>query len=223
MSGGDLDFEPVRGLPANLPAGEALLWQGAPDLKATALRVFHIRKVAIYFVVLAAWRFGTGIDGGASLASAAYGSLPLVGLGLAAVAILTGLSWLVCKTTVYSITSRRVVMRIGVALPIHFNLPFKVIESASLKLNGDGTGTVPLLLTDDNRLSYLVLWPHARPWHFSRAEPSLRLVPEAARVAQILAQAAAGALPASVQTSVPASQKASAGDPSPWPLAPAAV
>ena len=28
---GDVDFEPVPGLPAPLPAGETLLWQGAPD------------------------------------------------------------------------------------------------------------------------------------------------------------------------------------------------
>ncbi|HBB55427.1 MAG TPA: phosphopantetheine adenylyltransferase, partial [Hyphomonadaceae bacterium] len=27
----EFDFEPVRGLPEALPAGEAILWQGAPS------------------------------------------------------------------------------------------------------------------------------------------------------------------------------------------------
>jgi hypothetical protein len=221
---GDFDFEPVRGLPGYLPAGETLLWQGAPDLRSTALRVFHIRKIAIYFALLAAWRLGQALAEGETLPRAAYGTLPLLGLGTAALAILSVLVWLVCRTTVYSITSRRVVMRIGVALPIHFNLPFMVIDKAALKLYGDATGNISLKLTDENRLAYLVLWPHARPWRLARSEPMLRFVPEAAKVAQILGQAVAAAMPDKVQTSVPAQRQVPVGgETASWPLAPASV
>lgn len=219
---GDLDFEPVRGLPAHLPAGEALLWQGAPDLRAMALRVFHVRKVAIYFGLLAAWRFGIVLHAGATPLAAATATLTLLGLGLAAIAILAVIALLVCRTTVYSITSRRVVMRVGVALPITFNIPFAVIGSGALKLHADGTGSIPLTLTDKNRLSYLVMWPHARPWRMARTEPSLRLVPNAAAVAQLLSQAVAARAPETTQQSpvvtvpAPANEKA-------WPLAPAAA
>ncbi|MCW6507309.1 photosynthetic complex putative assembly protein PuhB [Lichenifustis flavocetrariae] len=220
---GDLDFEPIRGLPARLPPGETLLWQGEPDLRAMALRVFHVRKVAIYFGLLVAYRLASALHDGASLFGAAKAALPLTGLGVAAVLILAGLAALVCRTTVYSITSRRVVMRIGVALPITFNLPFKTLASASLKLQGKGVGTIPLVLTDSNRLAYLVMWPHARPWRTARTEPALRFVPDAAKVAQILAEAVSAALPETVNVTNPVVSQAQAGKQPSWPMAPAAA
>ena len=219
---GDFDFEPVRGLPGHLPAGETLLWQGEPDLKAMALSVFHLRKVAIYFALLAIWRFAIVSHAGASLAASVSAAMVLVGLGAAAVAILGAIAFLVCRTTVYSITSRRVVMRIGVALPITFNLPFTVIGSAALKLNADGTGSIPLSLTGRNKLAYLVIWPHARPWRVARAEPTLRLIPNAATVAQLLSRAVAEAFPETVQQEVlPVTKPVSAGDKKARPMTPA--
>ena len=216
---GDLEFEPIRGLPATLPPGETLLWQGAPDLRAMALRVFHLRKVAVYFGLLIAYRLGSAIHDGASLPETITTALPLTGLGVAALAILGGIAYLVCGTTVYSITSRRVVMRIGVTLPITFNLPFKVIHSAAVKLHDRGVGTIPLVLTDSNRLSYLVMWPHARPWRAAKTEPALRFVPEAAKVAHMLAQAASAALPETVQVTTPVIPLTQTGDQPSWPLA----
>ena len=43
------EFEAQYGLPEALPEGEHILWQGAPDWKVLARRVFHTRKVAVYF------------------------------------------------------------------------------------------------------------------------------------------------------------------------------
>jgi hypothetical protein len=40
---GDFDFEPVPGLPAELPAGETMIWQGRPQWRSLAVRAFHIR------------------------------------------------------------------------------------------------------------------------------------------------------------------------------------
>ena len=221
---GDFDCEPIRGLPGRLPKGETLLWQGEPDVVTMALRVFKVRQVAIYFGLLAAYRVGSAIHDGASPPAAAVAALPLLCLGLAACLILTGLAFLVCRTTVYSITSRRVVMRIGVALPIAFNLPFTVIGSATLKLDRSGVGTIPLALTGSNRLAYLVLWPHARPWRLAKTEPALRFVPEATKVAQILAQAVSAASPETVQIEIPVPVPAPpAGEETSWPLAPAAA
>ena len=39
-------------LPAPLPVGERVIWQGKPTFKGLALRSFHIREVAIYFGLL---------------------------------------------------------------------------------------------------------------------------------------------------------------------------
>ncbi len=45
----DFAFEPIRGLPEMPPEGERILWQGSPDWRALAWRVFHIREVTFYF------------------------------------------------------------------------------------------------------------------------------------------------------------------------------
>jgi hypothetical protein len=87
------------------------------------------------------------------------------------------------------VTSRRVAMKIGIALPIFFNLPFSSIVSASLRSYADGTGEIPLALSADAHIAYLHLWPHARPFRLARPEPALRCVPDAARVAEILSRA----------------------------------
>ena len=218
MSGVD-GIAPLRGLPGSLPAGERLLWQGAPQLRAMALRVFHVRKVAIYFALLIVYRLAAALHDGVPLRDMVRPTLILAGLALAACAILFGIAWLVCRTTVYSITSRRVVMHIGVALPITFNLPFTVLSSASVKLHRDGTGTIPLVLTEHNRLSYAVLWPHVRPWRNAKAEPCLRLIPDAAQVSRLLADAVAMAMPDRVTVGRPVT--VAANDPVSRPLKPA--
>lgn len=185
------DNEPIRGLPGHLPNGESILWQGEPDWRAFAAGAFHTHAVAVYFGLLAVWGVIGRIADGATLGAAAAGSVPLLACGAAAVAILTLLAWLVGRTTVYTITSRRVVMRFGIALPITINVPFKIVDAAALEPRSRGTGNIALALRGDDRVSYLVLWPHARPWRAARAEPMLRFIPDAARVADILARAAA--------------------------------
>ena len=42
-----------------------------------------------------------------------------------------------------------------------------------------------------NKLAFLQLCPHARPWRVSSPQPTLRAVPEAASVGRILASAMA--------------------------------
>jgi hypothetical protein len=108
---------------------------------------------------------------------------------MAALAALILLAWLINRSTVYTITNRRVVMRFGVALPMTVNIPFAIVESAALKTRRDGTGDIPLTLTPAQRIAYLHLWPHVRPWQFTRPQPMLRAVPDAARVGAILGDA----------------------------------
>ena len=86
--------------------------------------------------------------------------------------------------------SRRVVMRIGAALSVTFNLPFSQIGNAKLDLRKSGTGTIVLETLGDTRISYLVAWPHVRPWQLSKTQPALRCIPDAARVARVLTNAA---------------------------------
>ncbi|PNG24777.1 photosynthetic complex putative assembly protein PuhB [Methylocella silvestris] len=185
----DFEFEPIRGLPQPLPDGEKLLWQGAPDWGRLTRSVFHVRAVAVYFAILLAWGVGSAAADGLGLRGAAQSFLWLVPLAMLSCGMLTLIAWLTAKTTVYSITSKRIVMRIGVALPITINFPFTIVESAALKADAEGFGDIALALSGTDKFAYLILWPHARPWRWAKPEPMLRAVPQAARVSAILAGA----------------------------------
>ena len=191
MTHDDFEVEPIPGLPEALPCGEELLWQGAPEWKRAALTVFPFRLIGAYFAVLAAWRLLGALNGAVSLGE---GLISALWLGIPAAAtygILVFLAWLVGRTTVYSITSHRVVIRAGIALPITTNIPFNVIEKAALKVYPDGSGDIPLSLAKTQRIGYLALWPHVRPWRISHPQPMLRAVADCRRVAALLTGALA--------------------------------
>ncbi len=200
MSGGGLvnvphdDYagEPIPGLPAHLPEGERLLWQGSPAWMSLAVRAFHIRKVAIYFAALILWRGVSSKYDGAATGEALSYALAIMPVALCGIGIVALLAYAYARMTIYSITSRRVMMRSGVAMPITVNLPFKRIDGAGLRLHADGTGDIPLKLSKDDRIAIMAIWPNMRPWRLSRPEPMLRSVPDASAVADLLAAALSG-------------------------------
>ena len=184
----DFAIEPQPGLPAHPPKGEVILWQGRPQAFALAREAMKINWIVGYFVALALWR-GWAMGGGVLSTSIAV-MLPYLAIGAVTCAILYLIAVVQARSTVYTITSARVAMRIGAALTVTLNLPFRQIGSANLALKSNGTGTIALQTLGDTRISYLVCWPHVRPWHFNRTQPALRAIPNAAAVAKILAEAA---------------------------------
>lgn len=187
--GREHEFEPVRGLPEELPAGEHLLWQGSPDWKRLAQRAFHLRKLVVYFALLMALRLAVLLGGAPSAREIVLSVVWMAVLAGTALGLLALVAWLSARATVYSVTNRRVVMRIGIVLTLTFNIPFKRITGAGLHLEADGTGDLPLALSGEDRIAWLHLWPHARPWHLAHPEPMLRSVPQAAEVARVLTEA----------------------------------
>lgn len=183
-----------------------MLWQGAPQWHSLARRAFHLRGLTLYFGALLLWRIGSGLTDGQALAALASSVAVLALLALATVGLVVLFGWLTARTTVYTITSRRIVIRFGIALPLTLNIPFRSVESAALKAYPDGSGDIPLTLTCTERVGYLILWPHIRPRRLANPQPMLRTVPDAAAVADLLAQALADAAPAqpAAQTPVPA-------------------
>lgn len=215
MSHDDFDFEPIRGLPKRLPPGERILWQGAPDASAFAYRFLRLPHLTGYFISLVAWVVAsTLLDGGSAreavAAAASFGGLSLVALG-----IVRGYAELVARTTVYTMTDKRFVLRVGLALPISINLPFSRIDAAAVRAAADGVGEIALTLRPGDRIAYLALWPHARGWRMARPEPVLRAVPEVRAVAATLARALGGTPPA--QTA-PAQAVGDAQDAGPRPV-----
>lgn len=189
FAGPEHGWEPEPGLPEPLPAGETQLWQGAPEARVVAREIFHIRAVAIYFAVLLAWKLFADWHDGVAPVDALLGTLKVAPLPLLGIAMLYGLAVAVSRTTLYTLTDKRVVMRIGMVLSVTYNIPLSQVAAADLRKDGDGSGDICLRLTDGQRIAYPHLWPHARPWRLARPEPSMRCLPDVAGVASLLSQA----------------------------------
>ena len=188
------------GLPGRLPQGEQILWQGSPNWRVLCRRVFHLKGLSIYFGVLLAYYVLHAYQAGDSLADMALTTAELAGLAVVPVALLALYAWGTARGTVYTITNRRVAIKMGIALPATINLPFARIDGAAYRPAKDGTGDIALQMGKGDRIGYLLLWPHARPWRMAKSEPMLRALPQAERVSQVLARA----LAASANTPVPA-------------------
>ncbi|MEM7507840.1 MAG: photosynthetic complex putative assembly protein PuhB [Pseudomonadota bacterium] len=179
--------EPINGLPETPPEGERILWQGKPDWWLLAREALNIHWVAVYFILLATWRgvaAWQAVDSARGLEAASV----LLFMGALACALIAVIAWVQAWATVYTVTNRRVVMRIGAALTVSLNLPYRWIASADLHLRKDGSGTIALDLLGSTRFSYLVCWPHVRPWHMSKTQPALRCIAGAETVARLIAQ-----------------------------------
>jgi hypothetical protein len=180
--------EPVRGLPGHLPAGEHILWQGSPDWRVLSRSALKAHWIAVYFGGLAVWNVGSQMASGSPLVPALGVGVLTLAVGTVAVGLLVLYAWLNARTTVYTLTNKRFVLRHGVALSKCFNIPYPTIASAGLKVDAKGVGDIPLGLAEGYKVAYPHLWPHVRPWRFVTPEPMLRSLPEAATVAELLSR-----------------------------------
>ncbi|MBA4048922.1 MAG: photosynthetic complex assembly protein [Sphingomonas sp.] len=189
----EYDSEPIRGLPGLLPPGEVILWQGSPDWRVLARTAFHTGSVAVYFAVLVAVALVSG---------SALGFGMTLAVGMIGIALLHLLAYGTARSTIYTITNRRIVLRFGMAIPKCINLPLRMIGTLDLRARARGTGDLLMLVTGQQRLGYIALWPHAQGWHFSNPRPMLRAVPEIAKVGMIAARAAQAAQGDGIVTAV---------------------
>ena len=185
----EYEFEAALGLPEPLPQDEIILWQGAPNWISMAKHVFRLQWLSLYFAVIVIWQLISvassegGLADGWSSVALAFG-LAMIGL------ILVGLmAYWSATEAIYTLTNRRIVMRVGIVLTVTFNLPYKTLGSAGLKLYKDGTGDIPMQIATEDKIAYFHLWPHARPWRLATPEPMMRCVPEAKQVAILLTEA----------------------------------
>ena len=185
----DFKFEPIPGLPEALPEGEEILWQGRPGTWRLAREAWKLNWVLGYFAVLTVWRIGVSSTT-VPLGEAMLHGVPFVVAGVLATLIILALAAVQARSTIYTLTNKRVAMRIGAALTMTLNLPYVCIANADVQKRRDGYGTLSFELMGDTRLSYLLSWPHTRPWRFAKTQPALRAIPDVARVAAIFAEAA---------------------------------
>lgn len=174
-----------RALPTSTP-DERMIWRGAPAWRSVAKHVFRVPLVAAYFVVLtlvdmAITRFYEGPGW-----PVVHSAVPTVISGVGCVMILLALSWAVERTTNYVLTTERIVMQFGIALPATLSIPLHKVAASSARVRRDHTGDIALRLKEEGKLSVAKLWPHVRPWSLWAPEPMLRDIPRAGEVAPLL-------------------------------------
>lgn len=189
MSEDDFAVEPIEGLPELLPKGEVILWQGRPNWLRLTIESLNLWWVIGYFGLLAAWRFLSVIDY-MPFGTAISASIPFLFVAAFVGLLLCGVGYIQAKETLYTITNRRVVMRIGAALTLTLNLPFTKIDNAAVAKKRGGFGNIAFETSGDTKFSYFVLWPHARSWYFGKPQPTLKCIPDIEKVSSILGQAA---------------------------------
>ena len=185
----EYEFEAALGLPEPLPQDEVILWQGAPNWISMAKHVFRLQWLSLYFAVIVIWQ-AISVSSSEGGLAAGWSSVALAFFLAAIGLVLVGLlAYWSATTTMYTLTNRRIVMRVGIVLTVTFNLPYKTLGSADLKLYKDGTGDIPMQIATEDKIAFFHLWPHVRPWRLATPEPMMRCVPNAKAVATILTEA----------------------------------
>lgn len=160
-------------------ADEKVLWKGRPALGLLARGAFHTRTAGLYMAGLAAAALAMGNTNAAIVAA---------GLGVVLIGLLYVLAWASARSTLYILTDSRLIMRIGIAFETRINIPLKQVKAAHLRPRAGGYGDIAFELAGERLLGNALLWPHVRPWHYAMPQPMLRAVPDAAALAQLIAE-----------------------------------
>jgi hypothetical protein len=178
------EFEAQLGLPEQLPKDERILWQGSPNWLSLSIEVYRLRSLGIYFMLMLLLQTSY-----ISSQSEEWSYKPLILTGSMVVFTLSTIAlwaWISAKTCMYTVTNKRIVMRIGVVYSLTFNFPLKKIISAHELHRSKSTSDISVTLGKADRIGWLHLWPHTRPWVVNQPEPTLRCIDDGANCARIL-------------------------------------
>ena len=186
----EYEDEPVEGLPDYLPEGETMVWQGRPTVAAMARRVFFIPHLALYFGLLIAGHTVYRLMEGVSAAQVMGTFVWQAGLAATVLVLLALLARSYAASVMYTLTSERLVIRSGVALPMMVNIPIEQITAADMRVYRDGTGDIVLTPVADRKLHWVLLWPNVSVWYSRPIRPLLRGLAEPHRAADAFAAVA---------------------------------
>jgi len=197
-----------------LPAGERVLWTGAPDRRSLA-RYFLRERWVLAFVLFS---FSLGAADALQHADGAVARLvgvTTLSIILATIAIVSIrlFAWRLSKTSQYVITDRRVFFNIGIVLRADANIPYSSVEDVNLQRRADGSADLMVTLTGTQEIPWLLLFPHMTWRGARRGRPTFR----ALRDPQLAADAVVSALRAYQQ---PAALDLSGATASPISMAP---
>jgi len=170
----------IDGIAEPLPDGEQILWSAKPEAWQFTRRLMRLEWVVAWFVGLAGLRAYNAWSAGADamgLIVAASAELPLALFGLG---LLTALGVAMARSTTYVVSAQRLVLQVGVALPITFNVPLRFIDDASVRVRPGAGGDVILTLRQGAKVKAIALWPHSQGWNGDAVKPLMRDLSEIA-------------------------------------------
>lgn len=176
---------------SRLPAGERVLWTGAPDQRALA-RFFLRERWVMAFV---AFSFSLGAaeamqhTDGAVPRLVGVATLSLIMLLIAIVSIRL-FAWQLARSSKYVITDKRVYFNIGIVMRADANIPYSSVEGVDLRRRSDGSADLMVTLSDAQEIPWLLLFPHMTWRGDKRGRPTFRSL----RNPQVAADAVVGAL-----------------------------
>ena len=184
---------------SRLPAGERVLWSGAPDQRSLARYFLRERWVLAFagcsFALGAAEALQHTQDVVPRLVGVTTLSLIMVGVALVSIRLF---AWRIAKTSAYVITDRRVYFNIGIVLRADANIPYSSVDGVDLLRRSDGSADLMVALSGAQEIPWLLLFPHMT-WRGSRrGRPTFR----ALRAPQVAADALVAALRAYPQPTV---------------------
>lgn len=175
---------------SRLPAGERVLWSGAPDQRALARYLLRERWVlgfvAFSFAIGAADAWQHPTDTIPRLIG--VGILSLV-LALVAVVSIRLFAWRLAKTSSYVITDKRVFFNIGIVLRADANVPYSIVEDVDLRRRADGSADLIISLTGEQEIPWLLLFPHMVWRGGRRGRPTFRALREPDVASELLVNA----------------------------------
>ncbi len=184
-----IDKSPPKDILSVIPKDEEILWNGRPDLRRFCLSALGLRYIAVYLIVITGVIFFNNF-GNFSLAVFLEKMFPYILSCFIAVILLVVIGASQVMPTVYVITSKRIIIKSGLALIFMLNVPFDKISNIDKQVLKDGCGNISFKLISNKRVPFFASWPSVRPWHFNNPEPTFRCIADVDVVAFKLAKAA---------------------------------
>lgn len=190
------DGAPMRPVGVRLEPGEQILWQGRPEVSALRRHLLKMRWLAAYFAVLLGWKLTLIVAVRGMRPQEVFDTAVLLAQGAALTGILAYLAWALARSTTYTVTTLRVVIRHGIALQGTVDIPLRAIRSVAVRIHYDGIGDVALTVRDGGGVGLSKLWPNVRGLSLSAPVPMLRGLRDAAVLGGQLARRLDNPMPA---------------------------
>jgi hypothetical protein len=171
-----------------LEPGERILWQGRPVASALRRHLFKVRWLAAYLAGLLAWKLVLIVWVRGPRPQEVFDTATLLVQGAVLMGLVAYFAWALARSTTYTLTDLRLVIRHGIALPGTVDIPLRALRSVAVRVQSDGTGDVALTVRVGAGIGYSKLWPHVRGLSLSRPVPMLRGLRDAALLSTRLAR-----------------------------------